>query len=47
MFGGLFGGLLQVDVSAQFPSEVILALTLLVLFVVIVLFITAVRIIQP
>ncbi len=47
VFGGLFGGLLQVDVSAQFPSEVILALTLLVLFVIIVLFITAVRIIQP
>jgi regulator of protease activity HflC (stomatin/prohibitin superfamily) len=47
VLGGLFGGLLQVDVGAQIPGEVILALTLLVLFVVIVLFITAVRIVQP
>ncbi len=47
VFGGLFGGLLQVDVGAQFPGEVILGLTLLVLFVVIALFVSAVRIVQP
>ncbi|MDX1535010.1 MAG: SPFH domain-containing protein, partial [Thermoplasmata archaeon] len=47
MWGGLLEGVLQTDLGAQIPGSVVLALTLLVLFVVIVLFITAVRIVQP
>ncbi len=38
---------LLIDISAQIPGEVILFLAILILFVVVVLFMLAVRIIQP